>query len=213
MLECPNPNSVRIATCPGALAYPFLGVLARQREAEPETQPRLIETGITDQIEGLAAGRYDIGLSLEPPMDAPVASVPMWRDEVAVALPKNHPLLAQEDIALDEIARHPLVLWCPRRCESLSAQVNTLLHVARRPLNVTQWAVSFDTLAMMVASGFGLALAAKSRIVDFQKAGILMRPLAGAPHYLTTYLLHPVVAHSDVGERFVERARTLSLDA
>lgn len=204
-----DPMSLRIAACPGSLGSPFVRVLARQREEQPETQPSLVMTGIADQTEGLADGRYDVGLSLEAPVNASLAAVPMWRDEVAVALPTGHPLLSSAEITVAELARHALVLWSPDRCESLAAQVNTLLHAARRPLDVEHWAVSFETLTMMVAAGYGVGLAAKSQIAESRTAGVVMRPMAGAPHYLTAYLLHPIAARKDIAARFVERAKAL----
>lgn len=199
---------LRIAVSPGSLAHPLAGLLALHREQEPDSLPSFSETGNAGLIDGIKDDKYDVGVSLEPPSDKSLVSAPIWRDEVAVALPTRHPLLERGEIELAELARFPLVLWSPDRCESLASQVNTLLNVARRPLNVEHWAVSFEMLITMVAAGYGAGLAAKSRIVGAREAGVIMRPLAGVPCWLTTYLVYPAVSRGGVAERFVERAKS-----
>ena len=199
---------LRIAVSSGSLAHPLAGLLALHREQAPDSLPSLVETGNADLFEGIRGGNYDVAVSLEPSSDKSLVSVPIWRDEVAVALPTRHPLLERGEIELAELARYPLVLWSPDRCEALASQVNTLLNVARRPLNVEHWAVSFEMLITMVAAGYGAGLAAKSRIVGARDAGVIMRPLGGAPNWLTTYLIYPAGSQGGIVERFVERAKT-----
>ncbi|MDH4990695.1 LysR substrate-binding domain-containing protein [Aquamicrobium lusatiense] len=196
-----------IACCPGSLVHPFSRVLAMQREEEPETPARLIDTGFLDQASGLEEGRYGVGLSLEEHASPALASMPLWSDEIAVALPAGSPLLALEEIPLEELVRHPLVLWSPASPETLAVRTNALLCTARRPLNMAQQVQTFGMLAVLVAAGFGAALAAKSQIVAWQSSGIAMRPLAGPPQVLTTYLVYPAAGRSDAVERFIERVR------
>lgn len=198
----------RIAASPGSLAHQLAGLLALHRKQEPDSPPNLVETGNPELFEGIKTGVYDVGISLEPGSDKSLVSVPIWRDEVAVALPTRHPLLERGEIELAELASFPLVLWSPDRCVSLASQVNTLLNVARRPLNVEHWAASFEMLITMVAAGYSAGLAAKSRIVGARDAGVIMRPLAGAPRWLTTYLIYPAGLQGGIVERFVERAKT-----
>lgn len=70
----PDTSTLPIAYCPGSLTHPFTTALAMQREEEPETPARLIETDILDQASGLEEGRYCVGLSFEEHASLALAS-------------------------------------------------------------------------------------------------------------------------------------------
>lgn len=202
-----DKTSIPIAVAPGALWPLFSRVLAAQRAEEPDIRVSLVETSIVDQAEGLKEGRYSAGLSLERSLGVAVASVPLWREEIAVALPPKSPLLELPEIPLDDLVRYPLVMWSADDCRSLAREINTVLSMADRPIDVAEHVRSFGLFATLVAAGYGAGLAAKTKIVEARKSGIVMRPLAGDRHYLTTYLLYPRAVREGSVQRFIERAK------
>jgi len=184
-------------------------MLARHRAEEPETRLNLIEASFVDQAEGLNDGRYSVGFSLERGLGVAVASVPLWKEEIAVALPDRSPLLDFNEIPLREVARYPLVMWSAEACRSLAHQIKAVLAAAGHTYEVAEEVKSFGMLATLVASGSGIGLAARSSIEAARDVGIVTRRLAGAPRYLTTYLLYPASSRAKIVSRFVDRAIAL----
>ncbi|UXS01930.1 LysR family substrate-binding domain-containing protein [Agrobacterium tumefaciens] len=202
-------DSIRIAISFGAFTAPLAELLAKQRAEEPRTEICLLETSFSEQVQGVAEGRYDLGFAIAPPANANLDSEALWHDEIAVAVPELSPLLAFEEITLEEVVRYPLVLWSAEDCEPLSRRVIELLNSATVKFNVIDRARSFELMAVLVAAGYGIGFAGKSRIDKARKLGIVMRPLAGSPNDLSTYLLRTHDMSSSPIERLIERARKL----
>jgi len=211
----PQPSDhpiLRIAACPGTLGPSFSRMLGRHRVEEPETRVKLVEASFVDQAEGLKDGRYSVGFSLERGLGVAVTSVPLWKEEIAAALPEQSPLLHLEEVPLRELVRYPLVMWSPEACRSLAHQIGVVLTTAGHPYKVAEEVKSFDLLATLIAAGCGVGLASRSSIAASRNAGIVMRPLAGAPRYMTTYLLYPAKSQGDVVSRFIERATAVDAE-
>lgn len=154
-------------------------------------------------------GRYDLGFAVAPPAEAELQNELLWHDEITVAVPALSPLLEFPEITLEKAVQYPLVLWSAEHCEPLSHQIMELLSSATSKLNVVDHAKSFELMAVLVAAGYGIGFAGKSRIDTARKLGIVMRPLAGSPNDLSTYLLRSHSMRSSSAERLIERARNL----
>jgi DNA-binding transcriptional LysR family regulator len=203
------PESVRIAVSFGAFTATLTHLLATQRAEEPGTTICLTEVSFCEQIRGVKDGRYDLGFAVAPPAEAELQSEALWHDEIAVAVPALSPLLEFAEITLNKVTQYPVVLWSAEHCEPLSRQVLQLLKSIKSELNTVALAKSFEHMAVLVAAGYGIGFAGKSRIDMARKLGIVMRPLAGAPNDLSTYLLRTHSAPSLFTERLIERARKL----
>lgn len=205
----PHPESVRIAVSFGAFSATLTHLLAKQRIEEPSTVISLTELSFSEQVQGLKDGRYDLGLAVEPPTEAALQNEVLWHDEIAVAVPELSPLLEFAEITLERAVQYPLILWSAEHCEPLSHQVMELLKSETSKLNVVDHAKSFELMAVLVAAGYGIGFAGKSRINAARKHGIVMRPLAETPRDLSTYLLRTRNAPSSFTERLIERAHKL----
>lgn len=209
-MQCQQPpESVRIAVSFGAFTATLTHLLAKQRAEEPGTVICLTEASFSEQVRGVMDGRYDLGFAVAPPAEAELHNEVLWRDEIAVAVPALSPLLEFAEITLENAVQYPLVLWSAEHCEPLSHQVMEFLNSATSKLNVVDHAKSFELMAVLVAAGYGIGFAGKSRIDTARKLGIVMRPLAGSPNDLSTYLLRAQNAPSPFTERLIERARKL----
>lgn len=187
-----------------ALSPQLATLLALQRAEEPETVVLLQEVALGDLVRGLEEGAYDIGLALEPPpTDLALNTLPLWGDELALAVPLRSPLLAHTEVPLDALLHYPLVRWCLRACEALSQQVDALFGPDK---SSAQEVASFERMAVLVAAGYGVGIAPRSRIVQARGWGVAMRPLANGPHLIRTQLLRPSQGCSPAVERFAERA-------
>lgn len=197
---------IRIAVTCGIPLSPFSWLLQHQREDEPEAPVTLTEVTSAELSAGMVAGRYDVGLALRlPPQGTVLNSYVLWQEELAVAVPLRSPLLVHGDIRLEEVAAHPLIMWCPTACEALHEQIMPLLCGVRDKLDVVQYVRSFELMTVLVAAGYGVCLFGRSSLAAARDFNIITRPLADAPHQLTTYLLCASQASPHV-DRFARRA-------
>lgn len=202
---------LQIAVPTGALTLPLVALLARQREEEPETPLRLIETTLEDQLQGLEDRRYCLGFSLaQAKYRSALQATPLWRDEVMVAVPPQSPLLAFDKIPLKEATRYPLILWNGKGCEILRQQIDSLLESAETELHVAERVTSFGLMAVLIAAGYGIGFCTQSWISACRTMDIEIRPLADQPHYVTTYLIHLHQPLTSPVDRLIRRAQQLT---
>jgi DNA-binding transcriptional LysR family regulator len=116
-------------------------------------------------------------------------------------------LLAQVSLTVDALVTYPLLYCYPEACPSLEHRVAVLSK--GRPPGI-QHVVSFESMAMLVAAGYGLGIAAQSRITRAQAWEIRMRPFADGPYELRTHLLRPVGKCHPAAERFSRRAAQIA---
>src|SRR5256885_11953069 len=57
-------------------------------------------------------------------------SRPAWEDELMVAVPARHPVLAHKHVPLEEVLRYPLALCDPAICEGHARQVRSEEHTS-----------------------------------------------------------------------------------
>ncbi|MBJ7223523.1 MULTISPECIES: LysR substrate-binding domain-containing protein [unclassified Brenneria] len=204
---------LQIAVSTGIMPPALATLLAKQRMEEPETPVRLIETTEKDQHQGLKDGRYCLGLFLSM-NETPLAreTFALWQDELALALPSRSPLLAFAEVPLGEAVQYPLIMWQRGYCSPLGQQIESLLSSAASKLNVVDRVSSFELMAVLVASGYGIGFATKSRISCSRNLNLVMRPLACGPHQVTTYLALPPSPLSATVERLIQRAQAIEAE-
>lgn len=193
---------LKLAVVVDALSPQLATLLAMQRAEEPETIVLLQEVTPGELAQGLEGGRYDIGIGLVVTSPA-LNAHPLWDDELVLAVPLRSPLLARPEVSLDAPLHHPLLRWCPRACAALSQQLEALCgNQECAALKIA----SFEHMAVLVAAGYGVGIAPRSRVVQARSWGVAMRPLANGPHLIRTQLLLPVEGWTPAVERFAERA-------
>jgi DNA-binding transcriptional LysR family regulator len=173
---------------------------------------RLVETTVADQLQGIEAGRYCAGLTLDGcGRRHALEIVALWEDVLAVAVPVRSPLLAYSEIPIMKAAQYPLVLIGAEDHEIVSQQAERLLARPRIKPPSTEWVRSFGLMATLVAAGYGIGFGAMSRIVALQALGIVMRPLDAEPIPVRTHLVLRQEEPSPAVDRFIKRARSASL--
>lgn len=198
---------LRIALSEGISQARLTALLSCCREEEPDTEIRLYEVPISQQIRGLEADLYDAGFSHSSEVGETLLAIAVWNDPMVVAVPTRHPLLAHKMLPLDEVLRYPLVLCDPEVCEGCSRQVARVLRATNREPIVAEQVASQDLMVTLVAAGYGLGFSTEAQVSTSNHPEIVTRPLAGRTPMLTTYLIHRIGAPSETLRRFVERAR------
>ncbi len=206
-------GQLRIALSDGITPSRLPALLAQCREADPEIEVRLFEVPLAQQIKGLHDHMYDAGFSMADEVGDGIVASPAWEDELMVAFPTRHPMLAYRRAPLEEVLRYPLVLGDPAVCEGHARQVDRILRKCGQEPLIAQHVATFDVMMTLVSAGLALGLAGAAHIASCREPGVVARPLAGKPSMLITYLLRRDAEPSEMLARFIERvARIDSAD-
>lgn len=204
-------GQLRIALSNGMTPSRLPALLARCREEDPEIEVRLFEVSLPQQIKGLHDDLYDAGFSMMEEAGDGIVVTPAWTDELMVAVPARHPVLAFKKVPLTEVLRYPLVLGDPIVCKGHMHQVDRLLRKQEQEPLIAQRVATYDVMMTLVSAGLGLGLAGAAHIASSREPGVVARPLAGKPHMLTTYLLRRDAKPSEMLTRFIERVASIDL--
>ena len=202
-------GQLRIALSDGITPSRLPALLARCREEDPETEVRLFEVPLAQQLSGLRDDLYDVGFSMADEVGDGIIIEPAWEDELMVAMPARHELLAHRRVPLDEVLQHPLVLGDPAVCEGHAKQIDRILRKQDREPLIEQYVATFDVMMTFVSAGLALGLAGAAHIASSREPGVVGRPLAGKSPMLTTYLLRRDAEPSQALARFIERVEAL----
>ena len=191
---------IKLAVTEGVPSANLAELLAWQRAEEPQTPVELLLVSAGESLSGLQDGRYDLGISLQENVPLPLHGLPLWRANLAVALPPQSPP-SHKPIALDELMDVSLLRWQGEPCAALDERIS----MARRRFSI-QVVTSFEMMATMVMAGLGVGISAHSRITQARAWGICLRPLADGPYEVVAHLLRPTGHLHPATERFVQRA-------
>ncbi|HHA2502362.1 TPA: LysR family transcriptional regulator [Stenotrophomonas maltophilia] len=198
-------GQLRIALSDGVTPTRLSTLLARCREEDPEVEMRLFEVPLGLQIKGLHEDLYDAGFSMAEDGGDGILVTPAWEDELMVAVPARHPVLAFKQVPLKEVLRYPLALGDPAVCEGHARQVDRFLRKLDQEPLIAQRVATFDVMMTLVSAGLALGLAGEAHIASSREPGVVARRLAGKPYMLTTYLLRRDAEPSEMLARFIER--------
>ena len=198
-------GQLRIALSDGVTPTRLSTLLARCREEDPEVEMRLFEVPLGLQIKGLHEDLYDVGFSMAEDGGDGILVTPAWEDELMVAVPARHPVLAFKQVPLKEVLRYPLALGDPAVCEGHARQIDRFLRKLDQEPLIVQRVATFDVMMTLVSAGLALGLAGEAHIASSREPGVVARRLAGKPYMLTTYLLRRDAEPSEMLARFIER--------
>jgi len=199
-------SSIRLGVTPGVPSHQLSALLALQREEEPETDISLHEVSHDALLAGLREGQYNAGLALADATDASLRSQPLWREEMAIAMPLRYPLLNKVALTLDEVLDYSIFRWQAEICPLLEQQIASL---PENPCGI-QHVTSFELMAMWVAAGYGIGITTQSRLASAHTWGICMRPFVDAPYEVVTHLLPSSQETDPVYLRFARRAQQVA---
>jgi DNA-binding transcriptional LysR family regulator len=198
-------GQLRIALSDGITPSRLPALLAQCREEDPEVEIRLFEVPLAQQIKGLHDDLYDAGFSKAEDAGDGIVVTLAWEDELMVAVPARHPVLAFKQVPLKEVLRYPLALGDPAICEGHARQVDRFLRKLEQEPLIAQRVATFDVMMTLVSAGLALGLAGEAHIASCREPGVVARRLAGKPPMLTTYLLRRDAEPSEMLARFIER--------
>jgi DNA-binding transcriptional LysR family regulator len=144
----------------GSATYDILpSVLREFRSLYPDVQVHLFEMSTPKQIDALLKEEIDIGV-LRPPVHSELLCTEVVSTMPCVlAVPKQHPLLAKEDLTLSDLSYYPFVMLSRKTWAGLYNEIVALCN----PI-IQQEALEFQTVIGLVAAGMGIAVVPQSAI-------------------------------------------------
>jgi DNA-binding transcriptional LysR family regulator len=149
------------------------------QSGHPKVEVVVVELNSQDQIEALLGEELDLGLVHTDRLPPALASQPLYDEPFLACLPADHPLAAQERIALTSLSDQPFILFSRKGSPDYHARIveicrrhgfyPRLQHEGRHWLSVVS----------LVAQGLGMSIVPAA----FRQAGIqgaVFRPLAEA---------------------------------
>ncbi|MER6304127.1 LysR family transcriptional regulator [Kitasatospora sp. NPDC001539] len=176
--ELAAPAVLRLGTITG-LGERLDLILDTYRRQAPDVRVELHAAPVRERLARLADGRLDAGFvrGAVAEDDPDLRFIPVWQDELVIALPARHPLAAQPDLDLGELAELPLQLTERRNHPALVDLVmDACAQAGFRPLPGPPHSTLQDTLAS-IGSGtpmWTVVYAANARMTNAHR--IAFRP-------------------------------------
>lgn len=197
---------LRVALADGVAPTRLAALLALCRCEMPTLGIRLFEVPVSRIVAGLRDDLYDVALAVAGHGETNIVSLPVWRDPLVVALPARHPLLAYQQIPLEEVVNYPLVLCNPQICEGCSRYFDDLLRTVGARPQVAEYVTTHTLMLALVAAGYGLGFSSAAHLPPCRGSDVVARPLDCPMALLPTYLLRSVRKAEDELSGFIERA-------
>lgn len=171
---------VRIAFA-GASSQRLLPLLAAAvRRAFPGIELILrSQTYVYTAIEMLIAGELDLAFARLPISQPELTARPVEIEQLLIALPSDHRLCTQDDIAIEQLVEEDFVSLPDDQGSMLQSTMYHLCMSAGFRPNVTQVAPDSSTVLALVAAGAGVTITLSS-VAPVQSVGIAYRPIRGA---------------------------------
>lgn len=169
---------VRVASSPPPAMTILPRAFSEFRASQPDILLRSQIAPIANVIAMLRAGDANIGLALDDRLPPDIAVEPMGQTSIVCLLPEGHPLAAQSEVDLADLAEEVLISY---RGDTRPAEE---LSLAARAKGVTL-SPSLEIDVSISAIGFlqaGLGVALVDALLPWQQfTGLELRPLADSP--------------------------------
>jgi len=137
----------------GPYLVPFL--LKPLRARYPELKLLVTEGHTRALVRQLEEGELDALLATSPVGEAELTELPLFREELALAVPRDHPLAQVEAVSPEDIPVAELILLAEGHC--LREQAMQLCPSRLREGSPDLQAASLETLRQMIAAGSGVS--------------------------------------------------------
>jgi DNA-binding transcriptional LysR family regulator len=131
-------------------------VLASFNRRYPGIELRLHESGVQTLLDLLETGLTDVAVVTLPVEDENLTVVPIFSEEMVIAVWPGHPMASRADVAIGELQAEPWVL-SPENYELREAALNACDRAGFAPRVVLEGGET-DTILRFVAAGIGIAL-------------------------------------------------------
>ena len=182
------------------------------KQLYPQVDLTLKRMQTSEQLLALNNGQIDLGL-LHPPINEDGLTVEtVYREQLVVALPDNHPLAKDrlKPVSLRQLANESFILF-PRHVGSvLYDRIINLCQQAGFSPSIIQEAIPQQTILGLVAAGIGISLI-HSSVRTLGRHGVVFRDLIETTPVLETAVVWNFHFTNPVLPSFVEIVRQISI--
>lgn len=168
-------GSLTLGFCSGLASGPLNKGIAEFRESRPDVELRFVEASANDLHRQLNERTIDIMFAPHLPNLAggPNMQERLWDERMCVALPDDHPLVANDSLRWADISALPIVLQAHRG--DMSTYRTVVSRIGDQPFECSLHDVSTATLLDMVRLGMGATIICTSGAMP--RDGIAFRPI------------------------------------
>ncbi len=172
------------ATCLYVLPKTF----ARVKELYPLVQISIYRNFSHKILQKVHEGAVEIGIVTLPLAAGNMEVIPLFRDEIQVVVPVNHPLAKSRSVTVEEVANYPLILPKMGRTRVV---FDRLLRDHRDHVQISMELASVETIKKFVGAGLGVSLISRTYAQPEVAAGLLkLVPLGGVKLYRELGLIY-----------------------
>jgi len=165
------------ATCLYVLPRTF----AKFKQQYPQVQISIYRNFSHKIVQKVHEGAVDLGIVTLPQSAENMEIVPVFRDEVAAVVSRDHALAKKKSVSLEEFANFPLIL--PKTGHT-RVMLDRMLREFRSRLQVSMELASVETIKKFVGAGLGISMISRSYAQAEVAAGLLkLIPLEGPKLY------------------------------
>lgn len=182
------------------------------RSQYPGVELVLREATSTRILEMLNEEALDIGIVRTPLLQSHAATLhTLQRDSFVVALPRAHPLAAQESLRLADLAGEAFIMYSASDATGLQVAAMTACEAAGFLPKIAQEATQVPTVVALVESGLGIALVPQV-MRGHREPQVAYRSLQNASDAPETTLALAYLGGSEspAAQRFIELTKTLT---
>jgi DNA-binding transcriptional LysR family regulator len=145
----------------GSATYALIpAVVPAFRSQRPQVDLSLKEATSLEVLRALEEGALDVGLLRTPLLQVGrVALEPLYKEELILVTPRDHPLGQRSEVRLEDLRDEPLVVYDRRQVPNLWSLTVMSCEAAGFLPRIAEEASQIHTMIALVESGLGLALA------------------------------------------------------
>lgn len=207
----PNPAGLTLGATEASCLYLLPTVFAAFKKEHPRVKITIYRDFTTKILKKLREDSVDLGFVSLPVDIREIATIPLFREPIEVAVAVTHPLASQSSVTLEEIARYP---WIFPRASRTRQLIDELFRSIRVPVRVTMELSGVETIKRFISIGLGISLLSRSYAAAEVKAGALkLIPLAeprlerqlGLAYRTDRYLSRSAQAFIEITKRHFDR--------
>ncbi len=198
----------------GPVTAVFLPRLIRKfRKQFPDVALALRERAPSEQMEALLNGQIDVAFMRGVPAEAKplVNQALLFREPLIAALPKGHPLVADEAISLTALSQLQLVLYCRERAPEVFDAIVATCKRAKFSPRIADTPSSWQAVLTTVEAGEGVALV-PACVHHLGGSDVVFRPLRAVNAKLDAIVAWRRNEPNAIVEKFVKELLRTTVD-
>jgi DNA-binding transcriptional LysR family regulator len=173
----PHPSGhLILGATEGSCLYLLPTVFGAFKKRNPAVKITIYRNFTAKIVQKLQEDSLDLGFVSLPVDVREIATIPLFREPVDVAVAADHPLAARDAVTVDEIARYP---WIFPKASRTRAMLEDLFRSVQPAVHVTMELSGVETIKKFIGIGLGISLLSRSYATAEVRTGTLkLIPLA-----------------------------------